>query len=418
MAKVKLTVKAVENFKAASGQRINYFDATLPGFALRVSGPTARQPAGSRSWILFYRIGGVQKMLTIEPGYPALGLADARQAARDALQLVAKGQDPATTKAATAAAVERAQRDTIEHVSAEFIKRHLEARGRAASYVDDVQRTFNQVVIPAWRGRPVGTITRRDVIELLDGLVDAGKPIAANRTLAAVRAMFNWAMRRGIVDASPAAMVEKPGEETRRDRILSDGELRQVWSAAGDLAYPWGPYFRLLLATAQRRAEVATMRWADLDLDAGSWTLPAELTKPGRTNLVPLSATALAIIRDCPIAGAHVFTTRTDAPISGFSKAKKALDAEAADVAAAVGEDAPGPWALHDLRRTAATVMGKLGTSRFVLGRVLNHSDGSVTGIYDRHEYLAEKRAALDAWGAYLLRLAEPPGGNAVALHG
>jgi integrase len=441
MPTVKLTDAAIQRFKAAKGARIEYFDATLPGFGLRVAGPTDRNPEGRKSWVLFYRYRGAQKRLTIEPGYPALSLADARKQAGDALTLLYKGTDPGAAKAEAKAAPVR-KPDTISNVVDEFVLRHLQGKRRAARYVQETRRNFDLHVLPKWKDRAIGSITRRDVIELLDGIVDGGAkvkdaegktkvtrggPIAANRVLAAVRALFNWALRRGMIETTPAALVERPGEETRRERTLSADELRAIWPRMVAMDYPVGAFFQMVLLTGQRREEVATMAWANIDMDEKVWTIPAEVTKAGRGHAVPLSPAAIALLRAVPrkstknkakvlVPSPHVFTTTGDAPISGYSAVKKRLDAAVA-TARAEAELAPiEAWTVHDLRRTAATEMARLGVTRFTIGRVLNHSDRSVTGIYDRHSYLAEKRHALETWGAYLTGLMQPAADNTVAL--
>lgn len=439
MPTVKLTDAAVQRFKAPPGARIEYFDATLPGFGVRVAGPTSRSPEGRKSWVLFYRHGGEQKRLTIEPGYPALSLADARKRAGDALALLSKGTDPAAEKAETKAAAAR-KPDTVENVVAEFIKRHLEGKRRAERYITETRRNFDNHVLPRWRDRDIASITRRDVIELLDAIVDNGTkvrdadgavrhvkggPIAANRVLAAVRALLNWALRRGLIETTPAALVERPGEETRRERTLSADELRFVWHAAGSLGYPMGAFFRMVMLTGQRREEVATMAWADVDLDENVWTIPAEVTKAGRAHAVPLAPAAVDLLRSLPRKSArnkagllapspHVFTMGGEHAISGYSAGKKRLDAA---VAKALGIEKPmAPWTVHDLRRTSATEMGRLGVSRFAISRVLNHADRSVTAIYDRHSYREEKRHALETWASYLTGLAKPAASNVVVL--
>lgn len=442
MPTVKLTDAAVQRFKAPPGGRIEYFDATLPGFGVRVAGPTGRSPEGRKSWVLFYRHGGAQKRLTIEPGYPALSLADARKRAGEALALLSQGTDPGAAKAETKAAAAR-KPDTVENVVAEFIKRHLEGKRRAPRYIEETRRNFDNHVLPRWRDRDVGSITRRDVIELLDAIVDNGTkvrgddgkmrhvkggPIAANRVLAAVRALLNWALRRGLIETTPAALVERPGEETRRERTLSADELRFIWPEAEGLGYPMGAFFRMVMLTGQRREEVATMAWADIDLGAKVWTIPAVVTKAGRAHTVPLSPAAMELLAGVPRKSArnkagllapspHVFTMTGENPISGYSAGKKRLDAAVAGARLAAGMEEPiAPWTVHDLRRTCATEMGRLGVSRFTISKVLNHADRSVTGIYDRHNYLAEKRAGLEAWASYLISLIGTTESNVVAL--
>jgi integrase len=412
MPKIKLTDAAALRFKAAPGTRIDYFDATLPGFALRVSGPTPRNPTGHKTWVIFYRFGGKQKRHTLDPAYPALGLAAARRKAGDVFQKLGLGEDPSVEQQRAAAAKAARAPDTIENVIDEFMLRHMETKKRAPRYVVETRRNFDNHVLPRWRGRDLKAITRREVIELLDAIVDEGKPVAANRTLAAVRKLFNWSIQRGIIEASPVAMVERPGAETRRERALDADEIRAVWEATGTLGYPFGAFFRMALATGQRRQEVAGMRWADIDESEHTWTLPSDMTKAGRAHVVPMSPLATEILAGCPRIGTYVFTTRRDRPISGYSKAKGALGKVLMAVSEA-GEQLD-EWTIHDLRRTVATGMGKLGVSRFTLARILNHADSSVTGIYDRHEYLGEKRRALETWGQYLGNLVKPPGGGNV----
>jgi integrase len=248
-------------------------------------------------------------------------------------------------------------------------------------------------------------------------------PIAANRTLAGIRALFNFALRRGIIEATPVALVERPGEEKSRDRTLTAEEIRAIWLACGSLGYPFGTFFRLALITAQRRDEVARMRWNDLDLDEAVWTLPAEATKAGRTHAVPLAPAAIDVLRALPRKATttargtrpseYVLTSSGDSPISGFSKAKPRLDLTIAKGRNGVPLAA---WTIHDMRRSAATEMGRLGVSRFVIGKVLNHADRTVTGIYDRYAYIQEKRHALEAWARYVEDLTNPPGENVVPM--
>jgi integrase len=323
----------------------------------------------------------------------------------------------------------------VANVAEEFIRRSLEGRDRAASYVSATRRMFDEHMLPRWRTRDIRSITRRDVVALLDGIVDDGKPVLANRVLAAVRAMFNWAIRRGILDASPATLVERPAGEKPRERTLSADEITALWPHFTALGYPFGPFFQLALATGQRRDEVARMRWADIDTGERTWTLSREQTKGRRAHVVPLSPIAWGILMEAkqaarmwpadaaPASGTeamrdspYVFTTTGARPISGFGKAKARVDSAVAKMRAKAGLEALAPWTIHDLRRTAASGLGKLGASRFIISRVLNHADSSVTGIYDRHAYMAEKRHALETWGTYLGNLVRPRGANVVEL--
>jgi integrase len=419
----RFTPAYIANLSAPQGKRIDVFDPTLPSFGIRVSGKTPRKPGGKKSWFVFYRLGK-QKRLTFEPPYPTLGIAAARKKAGDALAMVSDGNDPAQAKAVAKAEAERAAADTVKAVVETFIRRHLEAKGRAPSYIDDTKRAFNLHVLPIWGSRPIGTITRRDVSTLLNGICDQGKPIAANRTLSAVRAMGNWALRQGLIEANPAALVERPGTETKRERTLSADEIRGLWPAFDALGYPFGSFFAMALVTGQRRDEVAGMKWSEIKprplpaTDANVtplewvWVLEGDRTKSGRPHAVPLSPLAMTTLAGLPHLGVYVFTTTGDRPISGYSKAKADLDRAVAETRKKA-KDLPS-WTIHDLRRTCATEMARLGIGRLTISKILNHSDASITGVYDRFDYLPEKRHALDTWGAYLVDLTGPPAASNV----
>src|SRR5262249_52759035 len=236
-------------------------------------------------------------------------------------------------------------------------------------------RLLRQQVLPRWGGRMVHEITRRDVLDALDRVVDGGAPIAANRVFAAVRKFFNWCVARDIIAASPCAGVKPPTAERARDRVLSDEELKLVWQAAGKVGSPFGPLVKLLALTGQRRDEVARMRWDELDLDACLWTLPPVRTKNDKPHDVPLSAAAITVLKTVPRVtdSPFVLTTNGAAPASGYSKNKRRLDAQ-------LPADMPS-WRLHDLRRTAASGMARLGINLPVIEKVLNHASGSFAGI-------------------------------------
>jgi integrase len=387
------------------------WDSRVPGFGVRVLA------SGRRSYVHQYRAKSGKQRRTVLGVHGAITVEQARDMARDLYEAVRRGGDPVEERRQAA----NRSRDTVEAVIDEFMRRHMEGRKRSGTYIRDTRARFDKYVLPRWRGRDIRAITRRDVIDLLDAIVDEGKPLTANRTLTAVRKLFNWALQRGIVDASPVASVQHPAEETKRERTLTPDELMGVWAAAGELGYPFGSFFRIALLTGQRRDEVASMRWQDVDETEGIWTLPSDQTKPGRAHIVPLSPLALEImagLRERRGDGPYIFsTTGGERPISGYSKAKTRLDAAITRLREEDGLPALAPWRIHDLRRTVGTGLGRLGVSRFVIARVLNHADRTVTGIYDRHEYLAEKRRALNAWAAEIGRIiGEPPAENVVPL--
>jgi integrase len=420
----KLTQGGVESLNPPAIGREEHWDSLLPGFGLRVS------HTGRKTWMTMYRVGGKQVRETIGTLATIPNVGVARAKARASMEKAAAGLNPVTERreiaakelrqAEEAAATSAAnQRDAFENVVDEFMDRFMRhgKRPHSPRYITEVRRNFDRHVLPRWRGRNIRSITRRDINDLLDAIVDEGWPIAANRTLASIRKLFNWSIGRGILETSPVAMIQQPSAEAPRDRALNPEEIRTLWAATEALKYPFGPFFRLLLATGQRRSEVATMRWADLDRKGEkTWTIPAEMTKAKRTHVVPLSPLALNIIEECDreqqLASPYVFSSRAKRPIAGYSKAKQELD----EVLAACG-DIP-PWRIHDLRRSAATRMAeKMKVTRFVIARVLNHADSGVTAGYDQHDYLPEKRDALDKWGSYLDNLIRPtPADNLVQL--
>ena len=387
-----LTAKAVEQAKPHPTKRLEIPDQLLTGFYLVI------QPSGAKSWAIRYRYAGRTRKLTLGP-FPTLGLNEARDAGREALRAVVKGQDAAAQKrAARHRATEG--RDVFKNVVDQFIERHA-MRNRSWP---EVRRMFEHDVLPFWGERQLGDITRRDVLDLLDRLTDRGVGTMTNRVYSVIRKLFNWAMARDMLAVSPCAGVRPPVPEVSRDRVLTDEELRRFWYATGTLGYPFGPLFRLLAFTGQRLGEVAKGTWTELDRDV--WIIPKERAKNNIAHEVPLSAPALDIIDSLPriAGGGYLFTTTGKMPVSGFSRAKANLDRLMRE-----GEGPSIPeWRLHDLRRTVASGMARLGINLPVIEKVLNHTSGSFAGIvrvYQRHGFTAEKRAAMDAWGSFLSAL-------------
>jgi len=440
MAKA-LTVLSVEKLRPDPARRVEVPDGLMPGLYLVI------QPNGKKSWAARFRVAGKPKKLTLGT-FPVLSLDDARQAARAALRDAQQGADPAAAKQQSKrAAREQAadDRDSFEAVARNFIDRY--ARPKNRSWLVQA-RHLGLVADPAkpdsaedpktfiakadgaaarWQGKRVQEITRRDVIEYLDAIVDRGAPVMANRVLAALRKLFGWAVQRDILASNPADGIKAPSAETRRDRVLTDDELRAVWIAADGLGYPFGPFVRMLILTGQRRDEVAAMGWREINAGEALWSLPASRAKNGRAHDVPLSSAALAVLDGLPkIAGDArlVFTTTGATSISGFSRIKTRIDKEALALLRKWAKEAGGDpdavelphWTLHDLRRTAATGMARLGIALPVIEKVLNHVSGSfggIVGVYQRHGYADERRRALDAWGSFVEALeADEPKGN------
>lgn len=398
-------MQAIDRMKPDAARRLEIPDATLPGLYFII------QPSGAKSWAVRYRHEGRTRKLTLG-AYPALDLAAARADGRAALQAVSHGNDPIAERKVVAP---QPTRDLVSTVVESFIERHVKARNKPRT-AEETTRILRTKVVPAWEGRKIQEIARRDVIELLDGIVDAGTPIAANRTLAAVSKLFNWAADRGVIDASPCIRVKAPASETSRDRVLNDDEVRLLWRACEVIGWPFGPFVQILLLTAQRRDEVAKMRRIEVREAGRLWTIPAERAKNGQVHDVPLSPAVQAILGSLPrVVGqaGYLISTTGNSGVSGYAKAKSRLDAAMLAIARADAEKAGAdqenvtidPWRLHDLRRTAASGMARLGTSPHVVEAVLNHRSGTISGVaavYNRYQYLDEKRTALVSWAAHL----------------
>lgn len=409
-----LTVKFIQAVKTAKA-REEVPDGLLLGLYLIV------QQSGAKSWAVRYRAEGRPRKLTLG-SFPTIDLATARDRARDALRAAAEGRDPAAEKKAsrqTPKVPAGANEAAIETVIDQFIQRYVKPNNRPST-ASETERLLRKDVILAWRGRTVPSIAKADVLALLDAIVDRGAEIGANRTLAAMRRFFNWCVERGLIETSPCDRVKAPTGERSRDRVLSDAELREVWLAADTIGWPFGLMMQLLILTAQRRSEVAGMRRSELDFKAAVWTIPRERSKNDQAHDVPLSPPVVALLTDAPTVAStdgYVFTTTGESVVSGYSRAKSRLD-EAIMMArrkavTEAGEDAEKiaafpPWTLHDLRRTAATGMSRLGVALPVVEKILNHSSGSfagVVGVYQRHGYSEEKRYALDGWAHHVMTL-------------
>jgi integrase len=271
---------------------------------------------------------------------------------------------------------------------------------RESTWVETA-RVLNKEIILRWKGRRLADITRADVHNLLDSIVDRGAPIQANRTLALLHRLCSWAVERGIIATSPCTGVKPPKPTVSRDRILTDAELRDVWNSCDRLGWPHGALTQMLILTGARRGEVAGMTWAEIDFATATWTLPRERSKNNREHSLPLSDAAITILRELPRTGDFVFSYNGVSPIAGFQHAKVRLNG-------LLPATMP-PWTIHDLRRTTASGMARLGINVAVVEKVLNHVSGTfrgIVGVYQRFDYATEKRRALDSWAAHVLSVA------------
>jgi integrase len=411
----KLTDLFVERVKAPAHGRVEYFDASFGGLALRVT------ERGHKSWSLHYRFAGRLRRLTIGDAR-SIKPAQARREAAAALESVRQGADPSVEKRLRRLAPAPGT-DTFAGMLEEYLDRHALVNTAAGTY-KETKRALKRDVLPEWGNLPVSTITRAHAISLIEGIAANGAKIHANRTLSRLRHLFNWAVDRGRLSASPIAGMKPPTRERARDRTLGDDELRWFWTACETIGWPFGPLAKLLLLTAQRRDEVGGMEWSEIDVDKKIWKIPRHRAKNDRAHEVHLSAAALQILYTLPrVSGWPVFSTNGRA-VSGFSQGKNRLDATmTAAKRAELGQGTePIPhWILHDLRRTAATNMAGLNFPPHVVDKVLNHVSGTIRGvaaIYNRFEYLEERRAAVEAWGRYIEHLVAPLATNLIVLRG
>jgi integrase len=402
MSSTILTQLAVDRLKPPAKGRVIHWDALLPGFGLRIT------DKGARSWIAMYRVNGKAVMQTLGPIAAIPKVDDARHRAREAIIAAHTGINPVEVRRAT----QLEQRRTFEFVADGYVREHVDEHiGNA--WGRETRRLLERDVKPHWGNRPIREITKSDVNRLLDQKAGTGARIAANRLQAMLSSLFNWAVAEGIVDDNPVAGLRHRGKEVARDRVLTDDEIRSFWAGCEALGWPFGPMFRLLLLTAQRRDEVGGMQWSELDLEICEWTIPRERAKNDKGSVVHLSALAVEIIKDdLPRIGESdlVFTTNERTPVSGFSRAKSRLDALMGD---------PPEWVLHDLRRTAASGMARLGIAPHVVDRILGHTAGTIRGVaavYNRFQYLPERKAALEAWSRFIETLVRPTRTDVVEL--
>ncbi len=394
MPTIKMTVRSVAALKHPQNGQVDFWDASLPGFGIRLSA------GGKRAWVFMYRQGGRKRRLTLG-NYPALPLADARKNAKAAANQVAKGGDPAAEKSTERIA------ESVAELAKVYVSRYAK-RQKKSWRTDD--RALNRDVLPRIGTRKAKNITRRDIIAILDAIVDRGAPIQANRTLEIVRRMFNWAISRDLLEANPCQGISKPGEERQGDRVLTDDEIKAVWKALDEEPALFGAAYKLRLLTAQRGSEVLSMRWEDISGDW--WTIPGERAKNGLSHRVPLSPEALSLLgsiapsEDNP--SEWVFPSPvTDSHLVALHRVNDS-----------VRENSGVSFVPHDLRRTAASHMTSMGIPRLHVSKILNHVESGVTATYDRHSYDQEKRQALEAWSIRLAEIVEgsKPDSKVVAL--
>jgi integrase len=423
-----LTDKSVKQFKASPARR-ELPDTICPGLRLVV------QPSGAKSWAVRYYFQGRYRKHTLG-AHPKVGLADARQLARTALEAVAKGTDPGTEKHRV-----KPTDHTFDSAWADYIARHVDVSLRKST-ATEYKRLFANVLRPRWRKRSLAEIATADISALKHGL--RATPAAADKALAIVGAFFNWCTdtEQKYLTDSPCKGVRKvkrsKAEKTKQTRKLSDDEIRWLWTACESVGFPFGPLCKMLLLTGARRNEVAELPEGEINRMACMWLLPAERAKNGHQHGVYLSDASLAVLDSLPNlrgdsllrnlgrsalreAGSvpiknesvYLFSYNGKTPCSGFSRGKRNLDKKMLELAraeaSARGDDPAKvmipPWHLHDLRRTFTAGLAKLKIPMPIAEKCLNHiseSFADVASIYQVHDYETEMKAAFMAWGSYV----------------
>lgn len=416
---MRFTDRSIAALKAKA-DRYEVWEPNRTGLGVRVS------PAGRRTFIYMYRFQGRPRRMTLGT-YPAMGLGTARVKHAQAKAALEKGADPGAAHVEQRRAARQAE--TVKDLADEYLVKWAKPRKRSAA---EDERILNKDVLPEWGKRKAKDIARRDVILLLDKIVERGSPIQANRTLAVVRKMFNFAISRDILDATPVAMVKAPAKENQRERTLSSDEIKALWAGLdrADMSPAVRLALRLELATAQRKGEVVGARRAELDMAENVWTIPAERSKNGKAHRVPLSPFAVDIINQAIALADTQAEARAGrlglseiaepewlfpSPRDGRPITPESVNHALRNARSTIGIEDVTP---HDLRRSAASAMASLGINRLVISKVLNHVETGVTAVYDRHGYDQEKRHALDTWAAHLEAIVsgKPKPGNVVKL--
>lgn len=411
---MKLTMRLIEALVCPAGSKDKlYFDDEQKGLAVRVTA------GGSRTYLAQYTYLGTKRRVPLG-STAAISLKAAREATAAIMGAVAAGRDPAAErKEAAETQKEKEQKDslTLEKLIQDW--QALGLAGNKEGYRDhattELRRGFKSFL-----GKPAADLTRAQVLKVYEDGVKAGKATTARNWVKYGRACFSWAVKRGQLEANP--FRDQPLQPTAsRERVLTDGELVEIWNAA-DSTTAFGGIVRTLLLTGQRRDEVAGMVWDELATDLSIWTLPGERVKNSNTHIVPLSPAVQDLIKQqhrrvrADGETDYVFGGRTG-QFSGWSRCKERLDAtilENRQIEAAKRGDDPAlvkpipGWVLHDLRRTVATGLQRLGVRLEVTEAVLNHVSGSkagIVGVYQRHDWATEKREALNGWANHVSSL-------------
>ncbi|MCC8949207.1 tyrosine-type recombinase/integrase [Bradyrhizobium sp. Arg62] len=393
--KRKLTdkfISSLKNKKAPDGKRIDYWDEITRNFGVRLT------DGGVATYVLYLRWPGssvaARRMIDrVED----TTLAKARETADEWRKLVKQGTDPKKKEHENRVKLQQEQQTTFGVVAEAWLADGIRGQRKAAEVRTDVRREFKK----PWEKRPITSITTADVASIIKAKAAKGHPAQARNLLGYVKRLFDWAVDQhayGIEKspAEPLRAVRLVGKKNIRRRVLTDDELRAVWAAAEQTEYPYGPIFRMLILTGQRKSEVGDARWSEFDLNRKLWIIPAERMKMDEAHVVPLAADVIALLSELPRFkdGDCLFSTHFGAkPCNGYSKAKERLDELTGELE---------HWVIHDLRRTMRTGLSALPIPDNVRELMIAHAQPGLKKTYDRYAYIEEKRRGFGLWEAHL----------------
>ena len=385
MSKVIITDKVIQATAPDNRSEFHVWDSQLPGFGVRV------RKTGHKTYVLFYRARNRKRIrkLTLGSAY-AINATEARRQAREILGQIAAGKDPADERLA--------YRDSSLRIAYDAFKaEHLPKVSR--EHARHRERIFERHFLPKLGDKVLSKISRAEIKEIIDRIAKKHK-IAACNAHRGFSAFLSWCVEHGLIEHHVLRGSKLPAQYRARERVLTDSELIKVWNACDHLPKIWKAYFRMLIVTAQRRAEVASMHWSEINLDQCTWTLPTERTKNRYQHVVPMSPLMKTVLDSAPGKSGFVFPSPIvrSQPIHSFGRATDALR-KCAQVS---------PFRLHDLRRTAASIMGQIKIAPHVIEAILNHRSGIISGIaaiYNRYGYESEKLDGLCRYGEYLRAL-------------
>lgn len=397
---MRLTKTKIDALEHNGKNRDVHWDDLVSGFGVRV------YPTGKKSFVLSYRVHGRKRLITLG-SYGVLTIDTARKKARATLVQITNGDDPLKARSKATGAL------TIKDLADEFMDRYITKQRKCPEHVGYI---LNADILPYWKSRKAFDITRRDVVVLLDRVVDRGAKIQANRVASVLIQMFRFAVERDILETSPCIYLRKPGgKENIRTRVLDDEEIRLFWANLDKTPMTRGINLalKLLLVTGQRRGEIAHAEWPEIDIDKEIWSIPAEKTKNGHAHIVPLSPLAISLFREL-----KTLSQYSDYVVPSPVGLERPITDRA--ITRAVSRYQPifgiEKFVTHDLRRTLATHMRRMGIPASHVDKVQNHLEQGIIRHYDHHNYLREKRRALDRWARHLEKVISGKSDNVIPL--